>query len=168
MKINIHGVVCTTEQMQKIVYELLNLGLRHEEISVLSPKDFNNQHLNHELSNKAAEGGFVGSAIGAASGGGLSALAVIGVIGTAGLAPIFAAGPLAAVLAGIGAGGTVGGLGGALIGYGIPEIEAKFYEKRISDGEILITAQADPKLQMSAVEIMETHNAESVCSTLAT
>jgi hypothetical protein len=43
-----------------------------------------------------------------------------------------------AALAGAGAGAAVGGITGALIGMGIPEYEAKRYEGKIKDGNILM------------------------------
>lgn len=48
-----------------------------------------------------------------------------------------------AALAGVGAGGVVGGLTGSLIGIGIPEYEAKRYEGRIKGGGILISVHCD-------------------------
>ena len=46
-------------------------------------------------------------------------------------------------LTGIGVGGTVGGIAGALIGMGIPEYEAKRYEGRIKEGGILLSVHCD-------------------------
>ena len=55
-------------------------------------------------------------------------LAGAGSIALPGLAPFVAAGPILAALGGLGLGATVGGIAGALVGYGIPEFEAKRYE----------------------------------------
>jgi hypothetical protein len=46
-------------------------------------------------------------------------------------------------LAGLGVGGAVGGVTGALIGMGIPEFEAKRYEGRLQKGEILLSVHCD-------------------------
>jgi hypothetical protein len=48
-----------------------------------------------------------------------------------------------AALAGVGVGGTVGGITGALIGMGIPEHEAKRYEVRVKEGGILLSVHSD-------------------------
>jgi uncharacterized membrane protein len=56
--------------------------------------------------------------------------------------PFIAAGPLLAAMSGFAAGAAVGGIAGGLIGLGIPELEAKRYENRISDGNILISIHA--------------------------
>lgn len=46
-------------------------------------------------------------------------------------------------LAGVGAGGVLGGLAGSLIGLGIPDYEAKRYAGRIEKGGILISIHCD-------------------------
>lgn len=82
------------------------------------------------LGTKALEGTGAGAAIGGAVGGTLGALAAIG---TSLLIPglgLVVAGPLAAGLAGAGAGGLIG----ALIGWGIPEDRARSYEAGIKQG----------------------------------
>ena len=48
-----------------------------------------------------------------------------------------------AALAGVGVGGAVGGVTGALVGMGIPEYEAKRYEGRVKDGGILLSVHSD-------------------------
>ena len=48
-----------------------------------------------------------------------------------------------AALTGIGVGGTIGGIAGALIGMGFPEFEAKRYEGRIRSGGILLSVHCD-------------------------
>ena len=47
------------------------------------------------------------------------------------------------MLSGVGVGGTLGGLTGALIGVGIPEYEAKRYEGRVRNGGILLSVHCD-------------------------
>jgi hypothetical protein len=60
-----------------------------------------------------------------------------------GVGPFIAAGPIVATLAGMGAGGALGGTTGALIGLGIPEYQAKRYEGRMRKGGILLSVHAD-------------------------
>ena len=94
-----------------------------------------------ELGNKAAKGAGVGGAIGGTLGAIAAAIAAVGTsIAIPGLG-LVVAGPAAAALAGVGAGGITGGLIGALIGAGIPEVRVKHYEKGIKAGGILMGVQ---------------------------
>jgi hypothetical protein len=71
-----------------------------------------------------------------------------------------------AALAGVGVGGAVGGITGALIGMGIPEYEAKRYEGRVKEGGILLSVHADDsKWTKRAKEILERTGAEDISST---
>jgi hypothetical protein len=80
--------------------------------------------------------------------------------------PFIAAGPIVAALAGAGVGGAVGGIGGALIGMGIPEYEAKRYEGRVIKGGILLSVHADNSDWASrAKDILKRTGAEDVSST---
>jgi uncharacterized membrane protein len=48
-----------------------------------------------------------------------------------------------AALSGAAVGATVGGISGALIGMGIPEYEAKMYEGKVRDGNMLVAVHCD-------------------------
>lgn len=91
-----------------------------------------------ELHSKAAQGASIGGAIGGTLGAVAAAVATVGTtLAIPGLGLIIA-GPAAAALAGLGAGGLTGGVVGALIGLGIPEERVKHYEAGIDDGGILM------------------------------
>ncbi len=85
-------------------------------------------------------------AVGAEAGGIFGALTALlisaSVIPSGGLA-LVAIGPIAATFAGLGAGGLAGGLIGALVGAGIPEHEAKLYEKDVQSGSILLAVACE-------------------------
>lgn len=71
-----------------------------------------------------------------------------------------------AALAGAAGGGAVGGLAGALIGMGIPEFEAKQYEEKIKDGNILMSVHTeDSKERERAKGIFTTNRAEDISYT---
>ncbi len=83
----------------------------------------------------AAKGSVIGGTIGAIVG-------IVAAIGTSIVIPglgIIIAGPIAAGLAGAGAGVITGGIIGALEGAGIPENHAKLYESGINKGNIIIS-----------------------------
>ena len=72
-----------------------------------------------------------------------------------------------AALSGAALGTAVGGLGGMLIGLGIPEYEAKRYEGRISGGEILISVHSEDSAATDrAAEILRIGGAEDIASTI--
>lgn len=80
---------------------------------------------------KVGAGGVVGGTLGL--------LAGIGALAIPGVGPLIAAGPIIASLAGLGVGGAVVGLVGALVDLGIPEYEAKLYDGRVRDGGVLLS-----------------------------
>jgi hypothetical protein len=71
-----------------------------------------------------------------------------------------------AALAGLGVGGAVGGVTGALIGLGIPEFEAKRYEGRLQKGGILLSVHCStPGEIQRAKEVLEQTGGEDIAST---
>jgi len=82
-----------------------------------------------------------------------------------GLGPFLAAGPLVALLAGVGVGGAVGSIAGALVGLGIPEYEAKRYEGRIKSGGILLSVHCDSSEWVKrAEELLKNTGADDIAS----
>ena len=76
-------------------------------------------------------------------------LAGIGALAIPGLGPFIAAGPLLAALSGAAAGAAVGGLTGALVGMGIPEYEAKLYEGKLRNGNLLVSVHTETRISRS-------------------
>lgn len=76
-----------------------------------------------------------------------------------GVGPILAAGPLKAAL-------SRAGIAGALIGLGIPEIEARAYEGRIRGGKILMAAHTPaPDRERAARQVFEAAGASHILAT---
>lgn len=93
-------------------------------------------------------------------------LAGLGTLAIPGVGPFVAAGPIMSALSGAAIGGATGGLVGALVGMGIPEYEAKRYEGKIKDGNILISVHTGDSQERSKVkEIFERANAEDIAVT---
>lgn len=92
--------------------------------------------------NTYAEEGAVTGAVAGAGALALGSLAMsLGVIPVIG--PVLAVGPLAAALISGAAGAAAGGLTGALIGWGIPEDDAEYYEAEVQNGRYLVTVEAN-------------------------
>jgi hypothetical protein len=157
------GIYPTFESVQTAVDALRTAGFRRTDISVLFPENVGSKDLSHVKASKAPEGAAAGAASGAVIGGALGWLAGIGAIAIPGLGPFIAAGPIVAALAGAGAAGAAGGITGALVGFGIPEYEAKRYEGRVKHGGILLSVHCDDSQWTGkAEEILERTGAEDV------
>ena len=91
--------------------------------------------------NYAGEGAAIGVVAGAAGGAAIGAGILAGVIPVIG--PVLALGTLGTILANAAGGAAIAGIAGALIGWGIPEEDASFYESEVSAGRYLVTVEAN-------------------------
>src|SRR6478672_5582293 len=156
MKKAVLGLVSSRAQAEVVVDRLLQSGFSSNDISALFPDKSGTRDFAHEHNTKAPEGAVAGAGTGGVLGGTLGLLAGIGALAIPGVGPLIAAGPLLAALSGAAAVATAGGIAGALIGLGIPEIEAKRYENRIAEGNILISIHATTSDEVSrAKDILE-------------
>jgi uncharacterized membrane protein len=62
-------------------------------------------------------------------------------------------------------GGAAGGVTGALIGYGIPEYEAKQYEGKIRNGNILLSVHTENGKQLERAKDTSSRGATDISST---
>ena len=162
----VFGLVDTENQAEMIVDNLKVAGFRNNDISVLFPDKGGTRDFAHEKATKAPEGAAAGAGTGTVVGGVLGWLVGIGSLAIPGVGPFIAAGPIMAALAGAGVGAAVGGLSGALIGLGIPEYEAKQYEGKIRQGNILISVHSEDSDEVKrAKEIFERAGAHDISST---
>jgi hypothetical protein len=147
----------------RIVDGLKQAGFPDDRISALFPDKSASQDFAHEKSTKAPEGATAGASAGGVLGGGVGLLAGLGLLAIPGVGPFLAAGPIMGALGGAAVGATVGGIAGALVGMGIPEFEAKRYEGRIEDGNILIAVHAEDSDEIDAAkEVFENLDAEDI------
>jgi hypothetical protein len=163
------SVVCIvqSEQVaQNIVDDLRTNGFAGNDISVLFPDRTGTRDFAHEKGTKAPEGATAGATTGGVLGGAAGWLVGIGALAIPGMGPFIAAGPIMAALSGAAVGAAAGGLTGALVGLGIPEYEAKQYEGKIRDGNILISVHTeDADQRRRAKDIFELHQAKDVAAT---
>jgi hypothetical protein len=162
----VFGIAKTEDQALHIVNQLKAAGFSHNDISVLFPDKSGTRDFAHEQHTKAPEGAAAGAGTGGILGGALGWLVGIGTLAIPGLGPFIAAGPIMAALSGAAAGAALGGITGALIGMGIPEYEAKQYEGKIKEGNILIAVHAENRDERTlAKDIFERAGAEDISST---
>jgi len=146
----VSGIFTSQKDLEKVLDELELLNLR-DDVSVMmtdQTRDFYGDAWskdimdrdNVERHSKAPEGATTGGLTGGLLGALIGGLSMVGSVLIPG-AGLLVAGPLVGALAGGAIGTATGGLVGALIGAGIPEHEAKFYEKSLKDqGNTLVIA----------------------------
>jgi hypothetical protein len=162
----VFGLAKTESQAVTIVDNLRAAGFSENDVSVLFPDKMGTKDFAHEHHTKAPEGATAGAGAGAILGGAFGWIVGIGSLAIPGLGPFIAAGPIMAALAGAAGGAAVGGIAGALIGMGIPEYEAKRYEGKIKDGNILMSVHTDDSKERGrAKEIFKRGGAEDISST---
>lgn len=163
----VFGIFDSQAEVESAVDTLKSVGFRNQDISVLMPRMGDTQTFAHEKATKAPEGATIGASTGVVLGGTLGWLVGAGMIAaTPVLGPLVAVGPILATLVGAGVAGTVGGLAGGLIGFGVPEYEAKRYESFIKKGGILLSVHVDDSDWLAkAQRILETSGAHDISST---
>lgn len=151
---------------ERIVDQLKTAHFSNNDISVLFPDKETTRDFAHEKNTKAPEGAVTGAGTGGAIGGALGWIAGIGALTIPGVGPFIAAGPIIAALSVAAVGATVGGITGGLIGLGIPEIEAKRYEGKVREGNILISAHTEDSKEITlAKDIFTKAGAHDICTT---
>jgi hypothetical protein len=162
----VFGIAKTEAQAIRVVEQLKAAGFSANDISVLFPDKSGTKDFAHEQHTKAPEGAAAGAGTGGILGGALGWLVGIGTLAIPGLGPFVAAGPIMATLSGAAAGAAVGGITGALIGMGIPEYEAKRYEGKLKEGNILISVHTEDSNERSrAKDIFSRAGAEDISYT---
>ena len=160
----------------RVVADLERAGLPHDDVSVVASnaegwydRDRTGSRVDpshdkdHDGRDDRAEGAAAGAGIGATLGGVAGLLAGLGLLAIPGIGPVVAAGWLASTAAVAAAGGTAGGLIGALTQSGVSEREANVYAEGVRRGGTLVTARVpdmdraryEAILDRSAVNITE-------------
>jgi hypothetical protein len=141
--IAVMGIYTDRTTVSDAVNVLRKAGYRAADISVLAADNQGSKDFAHEKRTKALEGAAAGAAAGAIIGAVVAWLVSTQTLAIARLAPLVAAGPVLAALAGAAACGTLGWLIGAAAGMRLPEYVAKRYAGRIRRGGILLSVHCD-------------------------
>jgi uncharacterized protein (TIGR02271 family) len=137
------GVFENRRDAERAIDELRKAGFRENQIGIVA-RDSEGKMTTEKAAEKGTRAG-TGAVAGAVAGagvGGLVGLGILtGVIPVVG--PIIAGGALATILANAAGGAVIAGVAGALIGLGIPEEDARYYESEFKAGRTIVTVQAD-------------------------
>lgn len=150
----ITGLFADPLDAHRSVSVLIEAGFSRDDISLIAPAPVSPSDRPSQVGEGAAIGAGVGGALGAllAGFGGLGALVIGG-------APVLAAGPILAALAGAGAGAAGGGVLGGLLGLGIPEDDADHYTRGFQKGSVLLAVRCPPQREGLAQDILTQFNA---------
>jgi len=136
------GVFENRSQADRAVDALRRAGFQADRIGVVARDAKGTVTTSGTGEETYAEEGAIAGAVAGAGIGGLVGLGVIaGVIPVIG--PAIAAGTLGTILLNAAGGAAIATVTGALIGLGIPEEEAQYYESELQSGRYLVTIQAD-------------------------
>lgn len=140
----------TRNAAEDALHRLEAIGVNDSQISLVTTDSTRGANFNIEPHSQIDQGVAGGATAGGLIGAVLGALAIAGTIVVPGL-NLVVTGAYVGALAGLATGAVAGGLVGGLIGAGIPEYEAKIYDKEIRAGSILM-----------AVEPRDAHQKEEV------
>ena len=140
------GLFRDRESAERAYNSINTRGYSKDDVNVMMSDETRKKYFpegeTSDLGDKTWEDAGKGAAIGGGVGATLGALAAIGTtLALPGLG-LLIAGPIAAGLAGLGAGSLTGGLIGALVGHGIPEEHAKEYDRGVREGGIVMGVNA--------------------------
>jgi len=162
------GLFSTRDAAERAIMDLKNAGFSGSDIGI-AMRDRNAQgELVKDTGTHAAEGAVSGAIAGGALGGILGFLIGAGAIAIPGLGPVVAGGLLASAfglaggtaVAGAGIGAATAGIVGALVGLGIPDEEARYFERGFNTGGVLVTVKSDTRLAEAAT-ILERNGADT-------
>ncbi|MBI3909535.1 MAG: hypothetical protein HY320_01210 [Armatimonadetes bacterium] len=135
------GIFARREQAREGIDRLLAVGVRPDQISILTTDPREAGHYAEEVGTRVIRGGLAGTAIGSIAGG-LLGWAAAGLV-VPGIGLVIAVGPLGAALLAAAAAGSVGGFIGVLLGLGLPHSAAQEFERELGAGRTVVLVQPD-------------------------
>jgi len=163
MKQSVFALLNNRQQAETVVDRLKAAGFSSNDISMLFADTSGTKDFAIEHETKAPEGATTGGSTGFIIGGVLGWLVGIGSLAIPGVGPFIAAGPIMAALGGAAVGTAVGGIVGALVGMGMPEFEARRFESKLREGNILVSVHTEDSGWVDrAKSILQECNAESI------
>lgn len=158
----ISGLFKSYKDFSELIEALNMRGYKEEDISVLMSEHTHKQYFTTQENTKAPEGAAMGTLSGGILGAVIGGLSLVGNIILPGTG-LLVAGPLVGALTAGAVGAAAGGLIGALVGAGIPEHEAKFFEDALKkEGQILVVAHVLKEQIKEVKAVFERHNAQQL------
>lgn len=145
------------------VQDLVKAGIAREAISLVA-KDMDGRYATYFEKQKNQEGELPpddeeeGALVGGIIGGLAGMLLGLGVVALPGIGPIIAAGPLATMLLGAGAGTLTGSLVGAIVEWDVPKEEAEYYAKRVQQGGTLVSVRVSDDQVDQVTRLLNRHH----------
>jgi uncharacterized protein (TIGR02271 family) len=161
------GMFDDRKHAEKAIHDLKDMGFKDDQIGVAMRDRTAQGELTKETGTQAAEGATAGVVSGGVLGGLVGLLVGAGALAIPGIGPVIAGGALASAfgvaggtaVAGAGIGAATGGILGALIGMGIPDEDAKHFERGFKEGGILVTVNAGTRTD-EAYSVLRRHGAD--------
>lgn len=136
------GLFQTRTGAERAIRDLRAAGFRDGEIGLVARSESGEiERTTASGDTMAEEGGAAGAIAGAGVGVAIGFGVLAGVVPVVG--PAIAGGTLGVILSNAVAGAAVIGIAGALIGWGIPEEDAQYYEGEVKAGRYLVTVDAN-------------------------
>lgn len=155
------GVFHDHERAREAIEALKDRDFPSDRISILTPDRETTRDVAEETGTHAGAGAATGAVAGGILGGLGGWLVGIGALAIPGVGPFIAAGAFATALGGAALGAGVGAIAGALMGMGVPEEHAKYYEGEARAGRTLVTVRAEDRYD-EAQRILREHGAYDV------
>ena len=141
------GVFDDRDRVRDAISALQEAGFSLDDVSVIM-RDRDDEETALErggthVDKTTAAGALAGGVLGGAAGW----LAALGLVAVPGLGPLVGAGVVATTLLGMGIGAGAGAVVGALVELGVPESEARWYDREVQGGRVLVAVRADGRAE---------------------
>jgi len=157
------AVVSTEERAEALAQRFTSVGFDAGDVSVLLPDARRAKAFVHELHTRAPEGAIAGVVSGGIVGCLLGLIGGTGFLAVPWLAPLVAAGTVMASLSGAAVFAAIFGVVGAIRGGTTPRYEARMYEGRLRDGNLLFSVYTETyDQQRLALETLRAFGARDV------
>lgn len=156
------GVFEKREKAEEALEDLRRAGFTDQQIGFLY-RHLDTQESEKKISTESA----LGAAAGAIGGGALSSfLTAAAISAIPGVGPAIAGGIIFAALGGAALGAMAGGFVGMLIGMGVPEDEAQYYQGELEHGRTIVTVKSDERYD-EARQVLKQHGAYDATERMA-